>query len=109
MDARLLRMAQKTYTRTYIREWRQHRKMTLQRLAELSGMAESTLSLLENGQRGYSQPGLEKIAKALRVTVGELTNVDPTRDSALWRIIDEMTDPQKRQAANVLKALVRPG
>lgn len=79
--------------------------MTQERLAELTEMEASSLSLLERGERGYTQDSLERIARALRVTPGELTDVDPSKDSALWAIWETLTGTQRRTAIDLLRAL----
>jgi len=51
---------------TYLRQWRHHRGLTLERLAGRLDMTASHLSMLERGQRGYTQDTLEALARALQ-------------------------------------------
>jgi transcriptional regulator with XRE-family HTH domain len=53
-----------------IREWRQHRGLTQAALAERAGLSWIYIAKLEGGaRRAPSLPALERIARALRVTV----------------------------------------
>lgn len=73
----------KQYHRTFIREWRKFRGMTLEDLAEIVGLQPSALSYLERGQSAYTQPTLEKIASALNTTPVLLILRKPTEADRL--------------------------
>lgn len=55
-----------------IREFRKQKKMTMKQLGEQIGMAESTISLYENGKREPDTTTLIKIADCLNVSVDDL-------------------------------------
>jgi len=55
-----------------IRELRKKKKMAGVQLATRAGVNQSYLSKLERGQAGFSEEGLEKIAKALGTDVAGL-------------------------------------
>ena len=65
------------FRRTFIREWRQHRELTLTQLATLLGLVPSHLSMLERGQRGYTQDTIERLAEALQTDVATLLTRRP--------------------------------
>jgi transcriptional regulator with XRE-family HTH domain len=67
-----------------IRAWRKHRRMTLEALAEKTGLTASYISMLERGQRGYTQETLEAIAQQLQTDVPSLFILDPQRPESLW-------------------------
>jgi len=69
--------------RHFIREWRKKRGLTLEKLAGELEVATSSLSQLETGKQGYSQPMLEAIADALGCDPGDLLTRDPASES--WR------------------------
>lgn len=70
--------------RTFFREWRKYRELTLERAAELADMTAGNLSAMERGAQGYTQDGLEALADAYKVPPGWLTDVDPeTMDDIL--------------------------
>jgi transcriptional regulator with XRE-family HTH domain len=65
-------LRQPLYHRTYIREWRQKRKMTLERLAELvgekiGGFTHASLSRVERRLQPWSDPIVAAIADVLGV------------------------------------------
>lgn len=101
-----VRMGKKPH---YIREWRKHRGLTQEQLAERIGIARSYLSKIESGARRYDQPFLEAAAEALRCDAGDIITRDPTDPEALWSIWDQLTPPVRRQAYAMIKALKATG
>ena len=95
------------FRRTFIREWRKYRELTLERLAERVSMTPSALSMLERGQRGYSQDSLEAIAEALMTDPASLLMRNPDDDEAIWSIWDNATPGEKKQITEIAKALRR--
>ena len=90
----------------YIREWRHHRGLTLEQVAERMDMTPSHLSMLERGQRGYTQDTLEAMAAALRTDVGSLVKRDPSDPDDIWAIWDKAKPDQRRQIMDVAIMLV---
>jgi transcriptional regulator with XRE-family HTH domain len=90
----------------YIRQWRHHRGLTLQQVAERTDMTPSHLSMLERGQRGYTQLTLEAVAAALRTDVGSLVMRDPSNPDDIRAIWDKATPDQRRQIMDVAIMLV---
>lgn len=74
----------RTFNPIKIRSWRKFRKMTLEQLAGRVGMTASNLSMLERGERGYTQESLEAIAKALGTDVPSLFLLEPGRPETIW-------------------------
>lgn len=70
--------------RTFIREWRKYRGMTLIQLADKVDMTEGGLSMLERGTRGYTQESLELIAGALQTDPAALLTLNPGQPEAVW-------------------------
>jgi transcriptional regulator with XRE-family HTH domain len=84
--------------RHFIRQWRKHRGLTQEQLASRLDVAVSSISQLENGKQGYSQPMLEAIADALNCEPADLLMRDPTMKSAIWSIQDQLAKaPPERQ------------
>lgn len=52
--------------------WREHRGLTQKALAEQASMTAAQLSEIENGKKTGSVATLQKLARALKVTVDEL-------------------------------------
>jgi transcriptional regulator with XRE-family HTH domain len=89
----------------YIKEWRKHRGLTQEQLAERIGIARSYLTKIERGDRRYDQPFLEAAADALRCEPGDLIMRDPTEPDSLWSIWEGLTPPERIRAAAVLRAM----
>lgn len=60
----------------HLREVRLQRRMTQERFAEMLDISVDFLSLIERGRNAPSFETLEKIAKRLRVSVGDLFTFD---------------------------------
>lgn len=118
-DARPLRMAKspakKVITRfkkpkglPNLKGWRMYRNgMTAEQLAERTGLTPGFLSQLQNGQSGYTQDTLELLAEALQCRPGDLINVDPSKEGAIWSLWDSATVAEKAQIVAVTQAIVK--
>jgi transcriptional regulator with XRE-family HTH domain len=104
---------QPTYRKTFIREWRKFRGLTLDqvtsRLEQLGGheVGAGHLSMLERGQRAYTQATLEALADALRTDVASLLMRDPTAPDALWSIWDQAKPGERRNIEKAVRAAVK--
>ncbi len=56
-----------------IRVWREHRRLTQDRLARAAGISKPYLSQLEHGRRKASVATLKRVARALSVDLDDLT------------------------------------
>lgn len=95
--------------RYYFAEWRKHRHMTQDSLAELTGLTPSSISQLENGKQGFTQNTLEALAEALDCKPGDLLQNHPSerdgRDVLLMQIrslSDKKLDQAKSYIAYIL-------
>lgn len=94
---------------TFIRQWRKHRGLTLQKLADRLEMTPSHLSMLERGLRGYTQDMLEALSDALSTDPASLLMRDPTDPDAIWSIWDQAKPGERQQIVDVARALIRTG
>jgi transcriptional regulator with XRE-family HTH domain len=99
------------FQRTFIRQWREHRNLTLEQLAERVDMTASYLSMLERGQRGYTQDTLEALAHALQTDTASLLRRDPTGegDDAIWSIWDQAKPGERRMIVDIAKTITKTG
>ena len=67
----------KRQSRHYLREWRKHRGLTQEQLAELIEKTASTVWRIENRQAGLSQHILDRLAKALGCSRGAILDTPP--------------------------------
>ncbi len=56
-----------------LRAWRKHRKLSLQSLAEATGLSKPFISQIESGKRVGTAATLKKLAKALGLPLDALT------------------------------------
>jgi len=67
----------------FIKQWRKHRKITVEELAKQAGMSASMISQLERGRSAYTQDTLEAVAKALDLKPSALLDRDPDDNAGL--------------------------
>lgn len=103
---------------TFIRQWRNHRHLSLvqvaERVSEITGksMTHATLSRIETGKIAYTQPVLEAIAIALACEPADLLMRNPEDKSAPWSILDQLkkADPATvNRVVAVITALTKTG
>lgn len=83
--------------------------MTLEDMAGKLDMTASHLSMLERGQRGYTQETLESVAEALRTTVPALLTRNPSKENVEWSIWDQADPAQRKLAIELLKTIKNTG
>jgi transcriptional regulator with XRE-family HTH domain len=103
----MVRPRPRQYRKTFIREWRKHRGLTLEQVAERAGMTPGNLSHLERGKQAYTQHALEALASALNTDPASLLMRDPTQADAIWSIWDQAKEGEKRQITEVAKTIIR--
>lgn len=101
-------LQKRRFRRTFIREWRQYRELTLEKLADRLDMTASHLSMLERGQRGYTQETLEEIAEALQTTAASLLMRLPGEDE-MWSLWDQAKPGVRQQLTEIAKTLTKTG
>lgn len=98
--------------RHFIRQWRKKRGLTLEQLAGRLEVSTSSISQLETGKQGYSQPMLEAIADALGCQPADLLMRDPSKEDAMWSIEGQLknVDPDRRnQILAVVETMLKTG
>lgn len=93
-----------TQKRTFIREWRKHRALTLERLAARVGVTHGTLSKIERGVLPYSQYQLETIAEALNTDPASLLMRNPLDPEGIWTVWGRIPASERARAMDVLRA-----
>lgn len=109
---------ERQYRRTYIKEWRAKRGLSLRRLAERLEqtpggdllISHASIGRIEKGIQPYSQPILEAIAEALGVSASMLLEVNPDMDGDVIDIslrLSKAPPELRKQAVEVLQALLK--
>jgi transcriptional regulator with XRE-family HTH domain len=91
--------------RWFLRQWRLHRQLTQDQLAERSGLSKPFISQLERGLRPYNQGTLERLAETLGTEPASLIMRDPSDPDGLWSIYDKLTPAERAQGVAVLRAI----
>ena len=97
------------YRRTFIRNWRTHRNLTLAQLAQRIGTTHATLSRIERGLQPYNQPLLEALAEALQTDPASLLMRNPDDPEGIWSVWENAKEGQRRQIVEIAKTLVKTG
>lgn len=91
---------------SYVREWRRHRRMTLEKLAERADLSVSTVSSIERHNQDFTGKTLLKLADALDTTPASLIAGPPSRGGEIWSVWDDLgRRGRQTEAMAVLKAL----
>lgn len=94
----------------YLREWRKHRKMTQQELADAINTSKSAISDLERFNLQLSPKWLNRIAPVLNTQPGYILDHDP--EAIPTDVIDiwsKIPDRDRERAARVLREFTRTG
>ncbi len=92
--------------RTFFKEWRKRRGMTLEQAAEAAGMTAGNLSAMERGAQGYTQDGLEALADVYKTSTGWLLDVNPTKDDAIIPIWERANPDDRLKIADIARTIV---
>lgn len=98
-------MARKQHRRWYLREWRKHRGLTQDQLAERVGISKPYLSQLETAKRQYTQELLEALAEELRTDPASLIIRDPTDPEGIWSLWEALSPPEREQGVTLLRVI----
>jgi transcriptional regulator with XRE-family HTH domain len=94
--------------RHFIKAWRKHRDMTLEKVVELVGdLTAASLSRIERGKQPYNQGTLEALAVVLDATPAALLGRDP-KSLDVHDLFDDLDPATKAQAARLIRALKQP-
>ncbi len=93
--------------KTYLREWREFRELTLEQACSRFDMSPAQLSRIETGKSPYTQDFLELAAHAYQTDVASLLMRDPSDPEAIWTLWDNARPGERQQIEDVVRALVR--
>jgi len=92
------------HPRHFIREWRKHRGLTLERLAERIEVTHGAISQLERGLVNYTQPMLEALASALSCEPSDLLRPPPIdAENELAAYVMRLDSHKREQALRLLR------
>ena len=91
----------------FIREWREHRGLSQERLASRIDITKGALSNIETGKSGYTEPMLKALAYALRCEPVDLIIRNPMQEDAIWSIWDRIPKTKRQQAISILETFAK--
>lgn len=107
------RFKKKQYRRTFLREWRNARDLTLEQAAERigeltgEGLTHGQLSRIERGEQPYSQAILEAAAEVYMTDPASLLMRNPADAGALWSIWDQAKPGERRMIEEIAATVVK--
>jgi len=88
----------------FIREWRQHRNLTQEQLAERMGIARSYVSHVEKGKRRYDQLFLEAAADALSCRPWDLIERPPGAIDLIRDALEGVPEEDRPKIIKIIQA-----
>ena len=100
-------MAKRARQQWFLRDWRLHRNLTQQELADRLNSTTSRISELETGSERYNQDVLEALAEALStpeepVTPGDLISRRPTDPESPFKIWDRIPERERTRVGRII-------
>lgn len=95
----------KTARKTFVKEWRVYRELTLEAVAEQLRVTAGAISQLETRRTAYTQPVLEGLARIYQCEPADLLSRPPGADETLATVWSSIPLAARPKALNVLKAL----
>ena len=104
---------------TFIKQWREHRGLTQQQLAERvteylqehgfrkKPYSHASIGRIENGKMAYTQPVLEALAHGLQIDAASLLMRNPVDSQGLWSIWDQALPGERQIITEQAESLVR--
>jgi len=104
---RVMAKDEKLAVPTFLRQWRDHRGLTQEKLAALVEMSSPSISQLETGKQGFTDKSLAAFAAALKCSPADLLAFDPTKPDSFWPLFcaaEKLSGADRRRAYNTIKA-----
>lgn len=101
-NASMAKKSKETAARHYLRPWRRKRDLTQERLADRVERSRGLIAQYESGETEIPESMIYALADALRITPGELLEVNPEKEGLLVDITDLLRDKPASLKAEVL-------
>lgn len=100
-------MPTKPRQRWFLKEWRKHKGLSQEKLAERLGIHKGDISNLEKGKRRYNQDILEALADALECEPADLIMRDPTEPESIWSLWDHASEGERNDIRRLAEVVLR--
>lgn len=98
--------------RTFLRQWREYRNLTLEQAGDRIGIDASQLGRIERAVYPYNQGFMEAAAMAYMCEVPDLIVRNPKDKSAVWTLIDAVraAPPETQKTIQaVVESIIKTG
>lgn len=98
--------------RTFLKEWREHRQLNQQEVADKLEVDRSTISRIERGESPYDQDILERLALAYGCDPEDLISIDPLKPDGPKLIYSKLraaSPEMQKRAEALIEALLKAG
>jgi transcriptional regulator with XRE-family HTH domain len=97
--------AKRQRRRWFLRQWREYRNLSQEKLADRVGLTQGMISQLEGGKVNFTAEHLDILSEALMCEPADLLVRNPQDPEAPWSIWETLAPAQKVQAIEIMKAL----
>lgn len=94
---------------TFLRQWRDFRRMTQEQLAARTDLTPPSISQLETGAQGFTDKSLARLAEALQCRPVDILAFDPSRPDNFWPLFqaaERLDGRSRKHVYGVMAALL---
>lgn len=95
--------------RTFFKEWRIHRGLSQEQLADRLETSVASISRIESGTQPYTQDVLEALSEALSTDPASLLMRNPDTPDAIWSIWDQAKSGERKLIEELARSVVKTG
>jgi transcriptional regulator with XRE-family HTH domain len=109
MPKRIAFQKKRARRRTFFKEWRLHRGLSQEQLADRLETSVASISRIESGTQPYTQDVLEAMAEALMTDPASLLMRNPDDPEAMWSIWDQAKKGERQLIEELARSVVKTG
>lgn len=109
MPKRIALQTKRTRRRTFFKEWRAHRGLSQEQLADRLDTSVASISRIENGTQPYTQDVLEALAEALMTDPASLLMRNPEDPEAIWSLWDSAKPGERQMIVDIARSVTKTG
>ena len=109
MPKRIAFQKKRARRRTFFKEWRVHRGLSQELLADRLETSVASISRIESGTQPYTQDVLEALAEALMADPASLLMRNPEEPEAIWSIWDQAKKGERQLIEELARSVVKTG
>lgn len=109
MPKRIAFQKKRARRRTFFKEWRVHRGLSQEQLADRLETSVASISRIESGTQPYTQDVLEALAEALSTDPASLIMRNPDDPEAMWSIWEQAKKGERLLIEELARSVVKTG